>query len=206
MGMTPAVRERIFEPFFTTKEVGKGTGLGLATVWHMVTSISGRIEVESTPGEGTTFHLYLPMLPPPAQVAAPRPPASPNAASARILLAEDDPMVARAVTSPLRRHGHKVTHLTDGAAVWEHLQAHWADYDLLILDVNMPGMDGIELAARVRASGRYSGRIMIASGRLSSDDLDQISAAQVDAVLNKPFANAELTEAVRRCLAGRGAA
>ena len=95
-----------------------------------------------------------------------------------------------------------MTHLLDGAAAWAHLQTHLDDYDLLLLDINMPGLDGIELAQRVRATGRYHGRIMIASGRLGSDDLEQISAIQVDCVLNKPFAGAELLDAVRTSLAG----
>ena len=121
---------------------------------------------------------------------------------ARIFLAEDDPLVSAAVIAALQRAGHVLTHLPDGALAWQHLQAHLADYDLLVLDVNMPGLDGIELAQRVRNTGRYPGRIMIVSGRLSSDDLEQISAAQVDCVLNKPFAVAELLEAVRTSLTG----
>ena len=201
MGMAPEVRERIFEPFFTTKDVGKGTGLGLATVWHMVTEVSGRIEVESIPGQGTAFHIYLPMLPKTASLAAAEKPAHLETGAARIFLAEDDAMVAGAVIASLKRAGHTVTHLTDGAFAWDHLQASFDAYDLLLLDVNMPGLDGIELAQRVRANGRYRGRIMIASGRLGSDDLEQIAAAHVDCVLNKPFATAELLEAVRSSLA-----
>lgn len=198
MGMAPEVRERIFEPFYTTKAVGKGTGLGLATVWHLVTAVSGRIEVESKPGEGTAFHVYLPMLPSTGasgQVREPK--AADRTASARIFLAEDDPQVAMVVIAVLRRDGHKVTHLLDGAVAWEHLQHHAGDYDLLILDVNMPGLDGLELAQRVRASGLYAGRLLIISGRLGSDDLRQIAAIRIDGVLNKPFDVGELLEAVR---------
>ena len=201
MGMAAEIRDRIFEPFFTTKEVGKGTGLGLATVWHMVTEVSGRIEVESIPGEGTAFHIYLPMLVPTQHPAAPEKTNQHERGTARIFLAEDDTMVARAVITALQRAGHTVTHLTDGALAWEYLQTHFDAYDLLLLDVNMPGLDGIELAQRVRASGQFKGRIMIASGRLGSDDLEQIAAARVDCVLNKPFASSELLEAVRNSLA-----
>ena len=201
MGMTPDVRERIFEPFFTTKPVGKGTGLGLATVWHIVTEVSGRIEVESTPGLGTAFHVYLPMLPAPDQVAVPTRAALPATPSVRIFMADDDPLVSNAVTAALQRAGHTVAHRPDGAVAWQYLQDHLAEYDLLLLDVNMPGLDGIELAQRLRSDGRYQGRIIITSGRLGSDDLDLITAARVDCVLNKPFAIAELLEAVRTSLA-----
>jgi two-component system cell cycle sensor histidine kinase/response regulator CckA len=202
MGITPEVRERIFEPFFTTKDVGQGTGLGLATVWHLVTAVSGRIEVESIRGEGTAFHVYLPMLAVPAATApiVALPPIN-EGRPARIFLADDDLLVAGAVTSALKRAGHTITHLPDGAAAWEFLRNHPDDFDLLILDVNMPGLDGIELAERIRATGHYRGRIMIASGRLSSDDLEQITKAQIDCVLGKPFDIDELLTAVRNCLA-----
>lgn len=206
MGMTAEVRERIFEPFFTTKDVGKGTGLGLATVWHLVTEVSGRIEVESTPGEGTAFHVFLPMLPAPRQAAATVPmPVKPavTATRARIFLAEDDNLVANAVTMALEHAGHQIVRCPDGATAWQHLEANLARYDMLIFDVNMPGLDGIELAQRVRSTAAYTGPILITSGRLGSDDLKQLADARVDAVLNKPFAVVELLDAVRRCLTGR---
>lgn len=200
MGMPPEVRERIFEPFFTTKDIGKGTGLGLATVWHLVTEISGRIEVESTPGQGTAFHIYLPMLSPTARTTSPHPPAAVDSGPARIFFAEDDTMVSSAVISALQRAGHSVVHHADGATAWHHLQSHAADYDLLLLDINMPGLDGIELARRARATGTYAGPILIVSGRLGSDDLAEIAAAKVDRVLSKPFDVPELLEAVKGCL------
>jgi DNA-binding response OmpR family regulator len=118
-------------------------------------------------------------------------------APTRVFLAEDDSQVAMVVIAALRRDGHNVTHLLDGAVAWEHLQHHAGDYDLLILDVNMPGLDGLALAQRVRAGGLYAGRLMIMSGRLGSDDLRQIGAVRVDCVLNKPFDVSELLEAVR---------
>ncbi len=206
LGMTAGVRERIFEPFFTTKDVGKGTGLGLATVWHLVTEAGGRIEVESTPGQGTAFHLFLPMLPAPAgPAAASTAPAGGAGQKARIFLAEDDGLVADAVTLALEHTGHKVTRAADGAEAWRHLQDHLADYHLLVLDVNMPGLDGIELAQRVRIQLRYRGPILITSGRLGAEELKHLADIRVDRVLNKPFAGQELTEAVRQCLTTRTA-
>ena len=201
MGMTNSIRERIFEPFYTTKDVGKGTGLGLATVWHLVTEVSGRIEVESDSGKGSTFKVFLPLFVGSQPVETPQPPKEIQATgNSRIFLAEDDEMVAEAVASALRRAGHSLSHETNGATAWQYLQEHLDDYDLLVLDVNMPGLDGIELAQRIRNTGRYQGRIMITSGRLGSDDLRQISEAKVDCVLNKPFRINEFLGAVSNCL------
>ncbi len=200
MGMSPEIRERIFEPFFTTKEVGKGTGLGLATVWHLVTEVSGRIEVESQPGQGTTFVITLPMFPAAAPTSAPIIPPPAEHRPACIFLAEDDPLVAKTVLITLRRAGHIVTHLADGTHAWDHLKTNLDQYDLLLLDVNMPGLDGIELTQRIRADGRYTGRILIASGRLDTSDLAKLAQLKIDAILNKPFGGAELLEAIRNSL------
>ena len=200
LGMTPAVRERIFEPFYTTKEVGKGTGLGLATVWHLVSELGGRVELETTPGEGSTFRIFLPVWPALATaeaIAAPMPAAAPGAA--RVFLAEDEPLVAESIAEALRRAGHQVTTSFDGNAAWDHIATRLGDYDLMVFDVNMPGLDGIELAHRVRAS-HYVGRLMIVSGRLTLPQLQAINRARVDRVLAKPFSMAEFSNAVRECL------
>ncbi len=200
LGMTPAVRERIFEPFYTTKEVGKGTGLGLATVWHLVSELGGRVELETTPGEGSTFRIFLPVWPAPVSpevIASAVQAASPSAA--RVFLAEDEPLVAESIAEALRRAGHQVTTSFDGNAAWDHLATRLGDYDLLVFDVNMPGLDGIELAHRARAS-HYVGRLMVVSGRLTLPQLQAINRARVDRVLAKPFSMAEFSNAVRECL------
>lgn len=202
LGMRPEVRERIFEPFYTTKEVGKGTGLGLATVWHLVTEMSGRIEVESTPGEGSTFHVLLPVMAGHARPSAPdaRPQLT-APATGSVLMAEDDDLVAAAMLAALERAGYRAKHFTDGAAAWRHLESHLNDYDLLVLDVNMPGMDGITLVRHVVDTGRYRGRIVVASGRLDAEDMQQLRAAKVDALLLKPFGVVDFLELVRKWLA-----
>lgn len=202
MGMPSGVLERIFEPFFTTKDVGQGTGLGLATVWHLVHVAGGRIEVESTPGQGTAFHVFLPIIPAPvpAKRPPPQPPEIPGGPHARIFVAEDDELVAQTILSVLKRDGHTVHREPDGAAAWRELEANPDRFDLLVLDVNMPGMSGIDLVQRVRAAGRYHGAIMIVSGRLTSDELEQLSAAHVNNVMNKPFEIVEFLAMVRRSL------
>ena len=201
MGMGPEIRERIYEPFFTTKDIGQGTGLGLATVWHLVHVAHGRIEVESNPGAGTAFHVLLPVLPPPQAVApAPPAPATQSIDRARIFLAEDDELVAQTVTATLRRGGHSVHREADGAAAWQTLESRPGDFDLLVLDVNMPGLSGIEVVQRVRAADRYRGAILVMSGRLGSEELQTLTAAKVDCVMNKPFELADFLANVRRCL------
>lgn len=202
MGMGPEVRERIYEPFFTTKAVGQGTGLGLATVWHLVQVSGGRIEMDSSPGAGTAFHVFLPILPLPDPAPAPAAVEPARAVTqARIFLAEDDDLVAQTVAATLRRDGHQVHREPDGAAAWQTLDTRPDDFDLLVLDVNMPGLTGIEVVQRLRAAGRYRGPILVMSGRLGSEELEALTAAKVDCVLGKPFEMADFLGSVRRCLA-----
>jgi CheY-like chemotaxis protein len=188
-GMPPDVLERIFEPFYTTKQVGHGTGLGLATVWHVVAEFGGRIDAESTLNEGTAFHLCLPVRrSAPVRSSPPLGNASP-AASARprkLLLAEDEEPVSRIVTALLRREGHKVVLATDGHNAWEQLAAAPGDFDAVIMDLNMPGLSGLELARRARALP-YDRPLVVMSGRVTEDERTELARLRIDAIINKPF-------------------
>ncbi len=202
LGITPAARERIFEPFYTTKVVGRGTGLGLATVWHLTTEAGGRVEVESVAGESTSFHVFLPVwgLPPPPPLRIPsrgRPVAV--SGKGRILVVEDEELVALTIVGALQRNGYQVHHIPDGLLAWEHLVPRLAEYDLLLLDVNLPGLDGIEIARRTRGAS-FSGPILIASGRLTASQLQALAQLQVSRVLAKPFDLPEFLTAIRECL------
>ena len=203
MGMTADVRERIFEPFYTTKEVGKGTGLGLATVWHLVTRLGGKITIESEPGTGSAFHLWLPVTSAKTTSPIAKPPAvgQPAKTCANILLVEDDELVAKTVLVVLRRLGHQVAHQANGNEAWQHISTQPA-YDLLLLDLDLPGIGGIEIARRARASN-YAGRILIASGRLSESEIHELDTLRVDGKLQKPFDAPTLSKAIQDCLAGR---
>ncbi|MGC4073765.1 MAG: transporter substrate-binding domain-containing protein [Nibricoccus sp.] len=199
LGMTREVQERIFEPFYTTKGVGKGTGLGLATVWHLVTRIGGKVNVTSSPGEGSTFQVLLPVFSPPSAVSTSLPPTSAKeVTSRRILLVEDDALVAQTLATALRRLRHEVTHIGHGTEAWRHLSAN-PDYDLVMLDIDLPGLNGVEIARRLRGT-RFKGKILIASGRLAEHELRELRGLMIDHVLEKPFTPQALQLALQACL------
>jgi two-component system cell cycle sensor histidine kinase/response regulator CckA len=189
LGMRPDVLERIFEPFYTTKPVGQGTGLGLATAWHLVTELGGYIDVHSIPGEGTAFHLWLPLIasPEPALSSAETPVISATASNiANILLVDDEEAVCSLICEFLQYHGHHVTMLANGRLAWEKLSASPHAFDVIILDINMPGLNGLELARRARDLP-FTGLIFVMSGRISEADRAELIRLQVDRIIEKPF-------------------
>ncbi|PTY08589.1 hypothetical protein DB347_03160 [Opitutaceae bacterium EW11] len=199
MGMPQDVQERIFEPFYTTKGVGKGTGLGLATVWHLVTRMGGKVNVHSQPGEGTVFQVWLPILHGPIPEAGGPAQKALTDHTARICLVEDDDMVAQTLIATLRRTQHRVVHFRHGTEAWKHLSMHPADYDLLLLDLDLPGMSGLEIARRARA-GRFKGKILVASGRLTERESQELDKLGVEFQIEKPFSAEKLNLAVQTCL------
>jgi two-component system, cell cycle sensor histidine kinase and response regulator CckA len=151
-GMTREVLKHLFEPFFTTKEVGKGTGLGLASVYGMVKQHEGWIEVESEPGRGSAFHIHLPSrLDLKAAVPARPLPSSgePRRGHETILVAEDEPALRALVAEILKWHGYQVLPASCGKEAIEMWGQHRNDISLLVTDMVMPGMSGGELAARL---------------------------------------------------------
>jgi signal transduction histidine kinase/CheY-like chemotaxis protein len=199
LGMPPNVVERIFEPFFTTKDVGKGTGLGLATVWHLVTDAGGQVRVESAVNVGSAFFIILPVWPP---VTAEPPAAAPAAPSrpARVLLVEDEPLVSLPMRQLLQKAGHTLQHRADGGEAWAHLEANLGAYDLLIADVNLPGLNGIDLVSRAR-DRNFAGRILMVSGRFTAEDLHNLTRLRIDHSITKPFNAQQFLLAVDRALA-----
>jgi PAS domain S-box-containing protein len=147
MGMNEATRSRIFEPFFTTKETGKGTGLGLATVYGIVKQSGGHIWVYSELGQGTTFKIYLPSAEKKLGPEAERPPDAlpPRRDGLTVLLAEDDAMMRRLTRKLLEQHGYKVIEAEDGKAAIDGIAASQVPIDLALTDVVMKGMTGPEL-------------------------------------------------------------
>ena len=151
-GMDPETVAHIFEPFFTTKDIGRGTGLGLATVYGIVRSLGGAITVDSAPGKGSRITVVLPLV---AEGVAS--PAEPSGAAAAprpltIMLVEDDEWVRRVGTSMLQRLGHTVVPAVDGRDALDRWPGVAGDVHLIITDVRMPRLGGFELARAVRAS------------------------------------------------------
>ena len=147
VGMDEATRSRIFEPFFTTKATGKGTGLGLATVYGIVKQSDGHIWVYSEPGQGTTFKIYLPSAEKRLDVRAESQPDAlpPRRDGVTILLAEDDGIMRRLTRKLLEQHGYKVIEAEDGKAAIDAVAASKVPIDLTLTDVVMKGMTGPEL-------------------------------------------------------------
>jgi two-component system cell cycle sensor histidine kinase/response regulator CckA len=149
-GMTPDVVDHAFEPFYSTKPKGEGTGLGLATVYGIVTRTGGTVEIHSTPGEGTTIEVLLPATDAQAP-AEPAPDGDRDSAShgETILVVEDEAAVRRLTCRILKREGYTVLEAPDGARAIDTWDAHPGEIDLLLTDVVMPGMSGKELAERL---------------------------------------------------------
>jgi signal transduction histidine kinase/CheY-like chemotaxis protein/HAMP domain-containing protein len=202
-GMDEATRARIFEPFFTTKDIGKGTGLGLATVFNIARQHHGWVDVLSQPGCGSTFVVYLPAhtqaLPQTKTVEEPA--ASPTAGgSERILIVEDEEMLRELAREILKDSGYQILEAASGRealAVW---QQHDGKIDLLLTDMVMPeGVSGVELAERL-VMETPNLKVIFMSGYTSDDVSNELLARTNASFIQKPYGHAELTKVVRECL------
>jgi CheY-like chemotaxis protein len=200
VGMSPAVLARIFEPFFTTKPAGQGTGLGLATVYGIVTQAQGAIRVQSVEGQGTRFTIHLPQVSAPAR----RPSVSGAVGDAlirgseRILVAEDEDGVRKLVCRVLKSLGYEVLEARRGEQAVALGEAA-GRLDLLLTDIRMPDLSGIEVADQLRAR-RPGLRVLFMSGYIDDPALRGRLAAESALVVDKPFTTAQLSEKVRAAL------
>jgi two-component system, cell cycle sensor histidine kinase and response regulator CckA len=201
-GMDEGTVARIFEPFFTTKQPGQGTGLGLATVYGIVTQGGGAVQVASKLGEGSTFVVLLPEALPSDVAGEVQPGEEPEEGPlARILVVEDEEVVRNLVRSALERRGHVVTVASDGQEALRLCADLDREIDLLLTDVVMPQLNGAELAERVAAL-RPELRVVFMSG-YTRGTIDERGLLQPGrAFLQKPFTVAELLQTVTRMLAG----
>jgi two-component system, cell cycle sensor histidine kinase and response regulator CckA len=202
LGMTRATQARVFEPFFTTKEQGKGTGLGLATVYGVVQQSGGQIEVSSEPGHGSTFRVYLPRTTRTVSRETPAPPslAAPQG-SETILLVEDEDQVRTLARSLLRRSGYHVLEAQNGGEALLLCEQFPTRIDLLLTDVVMPRMSGRQLAERVIPM-RPEIKVLFMSG-YTDDAVLRHGVHEADvAYLQKPITPDRLLRKVRDVLDG----
>ncbi len=197
-GIDPAHIEHIFEPFFTSKAVGHGTGLGLSQVFGFVKQSGGEVIVDSVPGEGATFALYLPrernMTP---IIADPEPAICPEQVSLRILVVEDNPDVGKFAISALADLGHAIVFARDAEEALDILDGQTTRFDVVFSDVMMPGMTGIELGREIRR--RYpETAILLTSGY--SEVISREGSHGFD-LLRKPYSMGELAAALQRATA-----
>ncbi len=200
-GMDKATMARIFEPFFTTKEVGKGTGMGLATVYGIMAQHKGWIEVESAPGRGATFQVFFPASQ--GEIAKPAQPRDTVVARGNetLLVVEDEASVRRAQAKSLRHHGYRVYEAANGPEALELWRQHAREIDLLVSDMVMSeGMTGIELAGKLRAE-RPDLKVIISSGYNAEMSGGGFSAAAGNLkYLQKTHTINVLCRAIRECL------
>ncbi len=203
-GMTPEVKARIFEPFFTTKEIGRGTGLGLPTVYGIVQSVGGTIAVRSDVGRGTSFKLYFPMAPVRAErseMAMGRRPEMPTG-DETIVLVEDDSSVRAFAARVLSTAGYQVLEADSAARGLELIEAEDARVDAILTDIIMPGMNGCELAKRVWAT-RPQMPVLYMSGYTDQVLREQEMSLDDGSLLQKPFTASQLLEKVREVLGAK---
>ena len=209
-GMTERVQQHLFEPFFTTKDVGQGTGLGLAQVYGIVRQHGGAIDVETAPGEGTTFHLYLPAHEETEAASEEReeaagPSGAPQGRGETILLVEDEEHVRRATRQMLEVLGYRVVTAANGREALALCQSpRWSTdrhaIDLVITDLVMPEMGGVELVRELSATRHGLKALGITGYALEEDDLTNLKASGFVSVIRKPFETEDLAAPIRRAL------
>jgi two-component system cell cycle sensor histidine kinase/response regulator CckA len=199
-GMDAEVKSHIFDPFFTTKAIGHGTGMGLATVHGIVEQSGGHIMVESSPGKGSTFRIYLPRTDKVEEhtVNVPSSSASTVHGTETILLVEDDEMVRTLLRSILEKHGYKVLTANDGFGALALNQTHGVRIDLLLTDISMPGLEGEQLG-RTFIHMRPGSQVLFMSGHMQ-DSAAFNGVIGKECFLQKPFTPQQLVMIVREIL------
>jgi len=204
-GMDEEVQRRIFEPFFTTKDPGRGTGLGLSMAYGIITQCGGAIRVESTPGKGATFRIYLPITEEAPRAAEPTlTRAVPERGHETILVVEDEQQVRDLAVRVLESRGYRVLSAADGQAALRLCHEHDGPLDLLLTDVIMPELNGRQLADRILRL-RPGIRVVYMSGYIDDAIVSQGQLPPGTAFVAKPFTLDALAAKVRQALDGEPA-
>jgi CheY-like chemotaxis protein len=200
-GIPRDIQSRIFDPYFTTKEKGTGTGLGLAVVHGIVKKYKGGIRLDSAPGQGTTFSIFLPQVALPA--ASTEGAQAIRGGSGRILLVDDEKMLTDVGEKTLARLGYQVTSRTSPFEALELFKAKPLAFDLVITDQTMPGMTGDELSAELM---RINPQVPVILCTGYSHSLDEAGAAArgISAFVMKPMVMSAIDATIRKVLAERG--
>jgi CheY-like chemotaxis protein len=202
-GMDQQTQERIFEPFFTTKEKGKGTGLGLATVYGIVKRSGGYIWVYSEPGHGTTFKIYLPRTEDERpKTVEPVSNAGSHVADRLLLVVEDDPILRKIFTKMLEKKGYRVRTASSGDDALALVEKEKLRPDLLITDVIMPGMDGRTLVEKMQSILKDQ-KVLYMSGYTGDAIVHHGILDPGTHFIQKPFSVDELDLKIQELLAGR---
>jgi PAS domain S-box-containing protein len=200
VGMSPEVRAHLFEPFFTTKEQGKGTGLGLSTVYGIIQQSGGRIVVETEPGKGTIFKIFLPAIVPPAEPSAgARTASAVHGGTETIVVVEDHNEVRELAVKILRDYGYNVLEAADATEALRMIEHHKGSIHLILTDVVMPGMAGPELLERVRST-HPTIKTLLMSGYVDSNAAEQSVSELGLAYIQKPFTPEVLAAKIREVL------
>jgi CheY-like chemotaxis protein len=198
VGMSPDVMKRVFEPFFTARGAGEGTGMGLAVVYGIVKGLSGTITVESEPGHGSTFSIFLPKAKTEAKPASIQPTTSPGGHE-RILFVDDEDLLVQLNSERLKSLGYAVAATTSSQEALDLFKAEPQAFDLVVTDQSMPKLAGIDLA-RMLLTIRNTIPIILCTGHSDTVSSEQAKQAGIKEFLTKPLAKQELAQAVRKVL------
>ncbi|MEW6510762.1 MAG: PAS domain S-box protein [Bacteroidota bacterium] len=199
IGMSEEVRSRVFDPFFTTKPTGKGTGLGLAVVYGIVQSHHGLIDLDSTPGAGTTFHIYLQAFPERQLIQEVKDDRPPVGGNENILVVEDERALRELVAELLESYGYTVMQAEDGMEGLAMYMERKNSIDIVITDMGLPRMSGKDMFDRVREIDP-SARVILASGYLEPGLKSRLFTAGAKAFIQKPYQPNEVLRVVRDVL------
>ena len=200
VGMPDEVKARLFEPFFSTQPFGTGRGMELASIHGMVAQSDGFMECDSSPGNGSTLRLFFPEVSPSAHEPIPSAAASLPTASRRILLVDDDPMLRDLARRMLEKLGHHVVVAESGAQALAHLDSQRGDITVMVTDLTMPEMSGMELINEVQRRGLSVPMVAMSGYALDSTVREELASRKIPFVA-KPFSAGDLTKAIARTVA-----
>jgi CheY-like chemotaxis protein len=203
--MSKDILSQIFEPFFTTKAPGKGTGLGLATIYGIVKQSKGHIAVYSEPGVGSTFKIYLPSLDKSAPLAPVRHAGTTPGGTATILLVEDEAPLRVLAAESLKRLGYTVLQAGNGLEALAVSDQHLGNLDIVVTDIVMPRMGGVEMVERLKPK-RANLAVIFMSGYTEVAALENAKIGSDSILLNKPFSSEILAHKIAEALGQTSAA